>query len=31
MDALTKFLGSKKGKQRERERAIERITSNSDV
>jgi len=31
LDVVTKLLGSKKGKQRERESVIERITSSSDV
>ncbi|KAH8690406.1 Ferroporti-1 [Phaeosphaeriaceae sp. PMI808] len=31
LDMVTKLLGSRKGKQRERERVIERITSSSDV
>ena len=31
LDVVMKVLGSKKGKQKERERAIESITSNSDL
>lgn len=31
LDMVTKLVGGRKGKQVERERIIERITSNSDV